>query len=338
MRKLFVRLLPAVLLALQATTPASAAWSVSGDGASRAAAGTLEPPTGPAVVVGCGDYSTVAFRDSRTATEGLGSVTVNRPSLVTAGDVLVAQIAQGASAVFTPSSTGWTEVVTNTRGTLTATTYWRLATASEPSSYSWSSSVTNVVVLGGVAAYSGVSAATPVDASDGATGNGATLTAPSVQASIAGGRLLGLFALRNSRPSVASGTEQRWSFSNLIGSAVAGISMGDTAVTAVGPTGALTATGTAADWIGQTVVLRPQGVPRATVSWASTPSTFADGYEVVRTGGGTSSSSTVSGRTTTSLLQAPLAKVTTYSWTVRARAGAWASAATTAVEATTGSC
>ncbi len=336
MRKLFVRLLPALLLALQVATPASAAWRVSADGASRAAAGTLEPPTGPAVVAGCGDYSTVAFRDAKTGTGAFGDISLTRPAVV-AGDVLVAQIAQPAAASFTPPS-GWTSVVSNTRGTsVTATTYWRLATASEPSSYTWSSS-SLVSMIGGVAAYSGVSAATPIDASGGATGNGATLTAPSVQASVVGGRLLGLFTLRSSTPSVASGTQQRWAFQINTGPAVAGISMGDTAVTAAGPTGALTATGTAADWIGQTVVLRPQGVPRATVSWAATPSSFADGYDVIRTGGGTSSSSTVSGRTTTSLLQAPLAKVTTYSWAVRARAGAWASTATTAVEATTGSC
>jgi hypothetical protein len=76
-------------------------------------------------------------------------------------------------------------------------------------------------------------------------------------------------------------------------------------------------------------------IPRVTVSWTPTASP-ADGYRIYRrTGAGAFSlRATVSGRTTSAYVDAPLATSTTYGYYVQAYVGSW-TADTTIVSATT---
>lgn len=75
-----------------------------------------------------------------------------------------------------------------------------------------------------------------------------------------------------------------------------------------------------------------------TVSWTATPSTWADGYEVLGslvTGGPYTPVGTVSGVNTTSFTVSNLAFLTTYHYVVKATKGNWRSAATGQVSRTT---
>lgn len=74
------------------------------------------------------------------------------------------------------------------------------------------------------------------------------------------------------------------------------------------------------------------------VSWTRTTSTWADGYEVLRSttsGGPHSVVGTVAGQATESYTDSLLAFSTTYYYVVRATKGAWRSAATSEVSRTT---
>jgi len=74
------------------------------------------------------------------------------------------------------------------------------------------------------------------------------------------------------------------------------------------------------------------------VSWTATPSTWADGYEVLGSlvsGGPYTTVGTVSGVNTTSYTVTGLAFVTTYHYVVKATKGNWRSTATAQVSRTT---
>lgn len=74
------------------------------------------------------------------------------------------------------------------------------------------------------------------------------------------------------------------------------------------------------------------------VSWTATPSTWADGYEVLGSlvsGGPYTTVGTVSGRNTTSYTVTGLAFATTYYYVVKATKGNWRSVATSQVSRTT---
>lgn len=75
-----------------------------------------------------------------------------------------------------------------------------------------------------------------------------------------------------------------------------------------------------------------------TVSWSATPSTWADGYEILgslASGGPYTSMGTVSGVGTTSYTASDLSFLTTYHFVVKATKGNWRSAATGQVSRTT---
>jgi fibronectin type III domain protein len=75
-----------------------------------------------------------------------------------------------------------------------------------------------------------------------------------------------------------------------------------------------------------------------TVSWTATPSTWADGYEVLGSlvsGGPYTTVGMVSGRTTTTYTVTGLSFLTTYYYVVKATKGNWRSSATTQVSRTT---
>ena len=76
------------------------------------------------------------------------------------------------------------------------------------------------------------------------------------------------------------------------------------------------------------------GVPRAVLSWTATPSTYATGYQVVRSGVGTQ---TITPYTTTTATDDPLANSTSYSWQLKTYLANWTSSSVNA-SLTTGIC
>lgn len=142
-----------------------------------------------------------------TKTTSATSLTVTKPTGVTTNDVLIATItaSRGDSTVstFTPPA-GWTLVGSQSSTTSTKSNamsvYYRVATASEASSYTFaiSSGLTGAVV--GVSAYRGVDTSAPIDQK---SGNGqssrASFTTPGIAPTVSGGALLAMFSVDSSR-------------------------------------------------------------------------------------------------------------------------------------------
>jgi hypothetical protein len=116
---------------------------------------------------------------------GVASLAIATPAGTQPGDVMVAAVSvRPSSAAITPPG-GWTLVrrVDNAAGNSSSlAVYTRVAALGEPASHAWSLS-TSTGSAGGIAAFSGVDTATPVDAEAGApTATGLTHATPSTTA------------------------------------------------------------------------------------------------------------------------------------------------------------
>lgn len=101
----------------------------------------------------------------RPAPGGGAGLTINKPAGTIAGDVMVASITVTPSTIGITAPSGWT-TVQNTLQTQDATshltTYYKVATASEPASYAWSFSTSHSGAVGGIATFSGVDTTNPI--------------------------------------------------------------------------------------------------------------------------------------------------------------------------------
>ena len=124
----------------------------------------------------------------RPAPGGDAGLTINKPAGTITGDVMVASIAVTPDTVGIIPPSGWTAVQdilqTQDAGSH-LTTYFRVATGSEPASYTWNFSASHSGAGGGIAAFSGVDTANPIVSSASLVENGNTAlthTAPSITA------------------------------------------------------------------------------------------------------------------------------------------------------------
>ena len=151
--------------------------------------------------------SSIKAESHNTAVNGdAETLTINAPSGVRAGDVLIAQITyeKGRDAwPITPPS-GWNHILTTDAyqgggyKDIGQALYWKAATSNEPGSYTWRF-VQNVEALGGMIRYSGV-AGSPIIASSGRGGYGEStgqnqMVADGVSAE-AGAMLVGFYGLK----------------------------------------------------------------------------------------------------------------------------------------------
>lgn len=93
-------------------------------------------------------------------------LTINKPAGVLADDIMIASIAVGLNTIVVTPPSGWILVRQVSRsGTNSSTlqTYYRVATGSDPASYSWTfSGGTHVGAVGGIAAFSGADTVVPI--------------------------------------------------------------------------------------------------------------------------------------------------------------------------------
>lgn len=135
--------------------------------------------------------SAIAFRAASKVTQRKGAtITVPKPTGTAAGDVLVVAVAaRGGVTIAAPL--GWTPIVSRLSGDLRTSTFAHAAGGSEPASYRFTlSAKTSAAAV--MSSYLG--AILPVTTSDGGTGSGATITAPSVSPAT-GGVLVGAFGI-----------------------------------------------------------------------------------------------------------------------------------------------
>ena len=186
----------------------------------------------------------VTYRDAQTATTaGATSLVINVPAGVQANDLLVAHIARtGNAAINTPS--GWTAAGgTNNGNFIRQATYYRVASGSEPASYTWTWTGSQPAA-GGMSAYYGVKGTSPLDVVGTATtsNNTTSITAPGLTTTTDDALVLAFFASNsNSTYSTAAGMTERHE------AATTGMSLAtdDMSQATAGATGNKTSTATA---------------------------------------------------------------------------------------------
>ena len=208
---------------------------------------------------------------SPVSSSAVSSLAFAKPTGTATNSLLIAAVnayRSGSSSCATITApSGWTKIREDTKSSsaffssycMKQGVYYKLATASEPASYSFTFS-SSAYADGVIAAYSGVDVAAPIMTSSG-QGNSSTysITAPSVTTSRNGARLLGFFGSRKGNVSITPPgcmTEQI--------ETATGSSSGVTLEMADSPWGVLGVTGTrvasasiSSESIGQLVVLQP---------------------------------------------------------------------------------
>jgi signal peptidase I len=314
------------------------------------AAGSLNPATGLGTApAGCDDapsISLVGTGATGTAVNGdTAALTLDKPSGVVAGDLLIAHVvlhthAFGPDPITAPG--GWTTIRIDTDDNhVTAGVFWKRAAGSEPSDYTFvnDSGDTTQQATGVVLAYRGVAPVDPIDDDAGSTDlTGAdNVVAPSVTTTEPSARLLSLVGVYGNSQGPATppgGMTERYegtvqseaSVVEILGEAA------DQTVAAAGATGTRTTSVPSADtWVAHTVALRPdRGDPGAELTWTPSTSPDVEGYLIERRIGGTlDATATVSPRTASSYTDGPLVAGTTYTYRVIATAGTWRSAPVT---------
>ena len=204
---------------------------------------------------------------------GATSLAVTKPTGVAEGQLLLATVtAAGTGAVTAPS--GWGAIRSLTQASTIQLTYYKVAGASEPSSYSWSLG-SKRAAAGGIVAYSGVNQTVPIDATATATGASGNASAPSATTSASGDLVLaaasfGAVATVTPDPS----TTERFDVSS--GSNTS--ELADFAQAGAGATSAKTATPSVSSgvWLAATIALRDASQATLSVSTSAAPSFSAN--------------------------------------------------------------
>ncbi|MCB1002833.1 MAG: signal peptidase I [Acidimicrobiales bacterium] len=284
------------VLVAHATVTAYAAFAATtGNAGNQFAAGTLAAPSGFSVAPGsCVGSASVGFRSASHAANTSGDeIVIARPAGVQEGDVMIAGISwhtHDSSGTQIDPPAGWNAIRIDTEFThIVQGLFWKAATSAEPASYRFGNGTldSSREVVGGIAAYTGVDPVTPVDVHGGTATPSVvfTLTAPSVAATVAGGRLVSFFGQHDpglfSTPAGMSGR-----FTDTVGNGERAVHalLADQALASAGATGTRSATSAGnGSGVAQSLVLDPAGgVTSASLSWAPSPSPFADGYLLQR--------------------------------------------------------
>ncbi|MGH2665673.1 GEVED domain-containing protein [Flavobacterium sp.] len=117
-------------------------------------------------------YSQIAQRGtSTTANSGNTSLTINKPTGVVTGDIMIVNIAQvGSNNLSNPTCTGWTLI--NGQDLAGGTDRWgavlyKIALAGEPANYTFTLDGDSTGNVGSIVAFSGVNTTTPFDVASG---------------------------------------------------------------------------------------------------------------------------------------------------------------------------
>ena len=192
---------------------------------------------------GDGTFTTASavptFRSRSTTTNGS---TVTRPAGAVAGDLLLAALEVDADPVTVTGPAGWTllqdvRIAPGTASVYHAQLWYRVAGASEPSSYAWSASVSAWTDIG-VLDYANVNGAAPIDVSAAqAAGTTSTPATPQITTAYANDLMVAVFVDYNFGTWTAgSGMTQRFDFDS--------VTAQDALLPSSGPVGPKTATST----------------------------------------------------------------------------------------------
>src|SRR5207244_1862973 len=160
----------------------------------------------------------IVFQSAATTTNStaVASLAIANPAGTAAGDVLVASIAlNGATVTAVPAD--WVQIAAVTSiSNPKLYAYYHVTRAAEPASYTWTLSGA-AAGGGGIARYSGVNNASPLDAPAATAANAAavsSITVPAVTTTTSGAMLIGGTAINSSNAATTitgpAGLTQRW--------------------------------------------------------------------------------------------------------------------------------
>jgi len=118
------------------------------------------------------------------ALRAAASLSINKPTGTVAGDVMIAAVTSTPSTIAITPPSGWILIQSQQQPAATSSvlsTYYHVAGATEPTSYTWILTNGHAGAVGGIVTYSGVDNAAPIDASaKAATISARTHAAPNV--------------------------------------------------------------------------------------------------------------------------------------------------------------
>ena len=313
-----------------AATGTQAAWvdasTVTG---TTVATGTLAPPTGVSVSQTCVPDPSPVRQSGTTLTTNAsnsGSVTIARPAGAVAGDLLLAAVTwTGDWTTATPSAPGgWTLIRATGDNALGQFLYYRLMTAGDPASWTWTGPASNAT--GGMLAYSGIDASNPVNTSSGAPDTvSGQATAPSVTTTRGNVVLVAFFGVLNGNLQTPPASMNAvWNGASLTAPAISTLAA-QQSWPAIGTTGSRIATGNGTRSVSQMVALQPYVYPYATVTWTPSTTSYATGQDYRRTVSAVLQRQASLGVAATSEYDGPLSTGTNYTVTLRATYNNWSS-------------
>jgi MSHA biogenesis protein MshQ len=203
----------------------------------------------------------------------VAGLTINVPAGTTAGDVMIAAVAVLPSAVTITPPAGWTSLnrVDQTAGNSNSQEiFYRIATAAEPASYTWTFSGAIGGAAGGMLSYSGVDTTGPVDVYGGnPTPSSTSHTASSVTTTVDNAMVISSHSFSSAETwTPPAGMAEEVDAASLTTPNAAGISLeiNDVTQATAGATGDKTATagGNADTGVAQLLALKPA---RALAEW-----------------------------------------------------------------------
>ncbi len=340
-----------VLFCLSASPAVALFSATTSNGTIDLAADTLAAPSGLSLSSTCDSSSASAptwrtngLVEANTTSNNATSLTVNRPSGATAGDVIFAFVTIGdINTTVTPPTppaggTAWTEARTKILNSTIGVYMFShvVASSGEPSSYTFGlTDVGASRVVAQLLTYSGVDTTTPVDGPGAAwTGQPSStspdITAPSITTTTAAVVLawFGYATQSQTINTAPANVTQRTSLNNGNGdSTVIGYDFTtSTSTTTTDRHLRLNQNGARA--IGVQIALRgtsATGAATVTANWTATTSTWASGYKFQR---GSNTPATVTGQSTTTTTDSSVPNGT-HTYSLRAYRNQWTSAAAT---------
>jgi myo-inositol-hexaphosphate 3-phosphohydrolase len=228
-------------------------WATDAAGNTDATAATQTWSVGPSDPGG-GSGIVRESLSQATNTAASTTLTVPKPANVAQGDLLVSCLAlNGGSITATGVPAGWTRLAAvTTISNPKVYGYYKVATASESASYSWTT--TSTTSGGAIARYSGASGldAAATSASGAAKASG---TVPAVTSTTANAMLVGCMSVNSSSATLASPA----GMAQAVETGARRFEVADGIQPTAGPSGAKTWTFSAArEWAGWLVALRPK--------------------------------------------------------------------------------
>jgi hypothetical protein len=217
-------------------------------------------------------------------------LTINEPASVTQGDLLLANIeVNGGTPANITAPAGWTQILRTDNDTdISIISYWKIAGASEPSTYTWTVD-TQTRAEGGITQYSGIDPTNPIDVAAGNSGFGKVATTSSIMTSTPNEEVVALYGFDAGNNTIGyfstpTGMTEKYDVTHIpLGPSTAA---DDVIQTTAGTSGSMSSTITGnknRNWVSQAIALRMLQVANITENFES----YAVGSAINSQNGGT---------------------------------------------------